>query len=143
MDSLQKQCLITQKCIEFNCNSFTDDCVGFLTGRSIPSYIKGWSLVWSYGNLLTTIQTSRPTFYPHHLVQHYALRSMPCTDALKLHLPPRLPASLPTLSLLPRFCRPSHLRPRQMGMPHRVPEPQIHLQHLSISSQTQPRLVGS
>ncbi|KAH6911566.1 thioredoxin family protein [Coprinopsis sp. MPI-PUGE-AT-0042] len=26
--------------LEFNCNSFTSDCVGFLTGGSIPSYIK-------------------------------------------------------------------------------------------------------
>ncbi|KAF9479923.1 thioredoxin family protein [Pholiota conissans] len=26
--------------LEFNCNSFTDDCVGFLTGGSIPSFIK-------------------------------------------------------------------------------------------------------
>ncbi|KAF9046669.1 PPPDE putative peptidase domain-containing protein [Panaeolus papilionaceus] len=26
--------------LEFNCNSFTDDCVGFLTGKSIPSSIK-------------------------------------------------------------------------------------------------------
>ncbi|KAH9480191.1 Desumoylating isopeptidase 1 [Psilocybe cubensis] len=25
---------------EFNCNSFSDDCIGFLTGQSIPSYIK-------------------------------------------------------------------------------------------------------
>jgi desumoylating isopeptidase 1 len=28
---------------EFNCNSFTSDCVGFLTGGSIPSWIKGTS----------------------------------------------------------------------------------------------------
>ncbi|TFK39368.1 DUF862-domain-containing protein [Crucibulum laeve] len=26
--------------LEFNCNSFTNDCIGFLTGGSIPSYIK-------------------------------------------------------------------------------------------------------
>jgi len=26
--------------LEFNCNSFTDDCIGFLTGKSIPSFIK-------------------------------------------------------------------------------------------------------
>ncbi|KIY45654.1 DUF862-domain-containing protein [Fistulina hepatica ATCC 64428] len=26
--------------LEFNCNSFTNDCVGFLTGGSIPDYIK-------------------------------------------------------------------------------------------------------
>ncbi|KAF9005982.1 thioredoxin family protein [Cyathus striatus] len=26
--------------LEFNCNSFTNDCVGFLTGGSIPSFIK-------------------------------------------------------------------------------------------------------
>ncbi|KAF8192182.1 PPPDE putative peptidase domain-containing protein [Pholiota molesta] len=26
--------------LEFNCNSFTDDCVGFLTGGNIPSFIK-------------------------------------------------------------------------------------------------------
>ncbi|KIM42944.1 hypothetical protein M413DRAFT_443767 [Hebeloma cylindrosporum] len=26
--------------LDFNCNSFTDDCVGFLTGGSIPSFIK-------------------------------------------------------------------------------------------------------
>ncbi|KIM24661.1 hypothetical protein M408DRAFT_17525 [Serendipita vermifera MAFF 305830] len=26
--------------LEFNCNSFTNDCAGFLTGGSIPSYIK-------------------------------------------------------------------------------------------------------
>ncbi|KAF4617546.1 hypothetical protein D9613_005689 [Agrocybe pediades] len=26
--------------LEFNCNSFTDDCVGFLTGRSIPAFVK-------------------------------------------------------------------------------------------------------
>ncbi|KAJ3516963.1 hypothetical protein NLJ89_g788 [Agrocybe chaxingu] len=25
---------------EFNCNSFTDDCVGFLTGQSVPAFIK-------------------------------------------------------------------------------------------------------
>ncbi|PPQ86324.1 hypothetical protein CVT25_005625 [Psilocybe cyanescens] len=25
---------------KFNCNSFSDDCIGFLTGQSIPSYIK-------------------------------------------------------------------------------------------------------
>ncbi|CAA7269060.1 unnamed protein product [Cyclocybe aegerita] len=25
---------------EFNCNSFTDDCVGFLTGQNIPAFIK-------------------------------------------------------------------------------------------------------
>ena len=31
---------------DFNCNSFTDDCIGFLTGGSIPSFIKGWRL-WS------------------------------------------------------------------------------------------------
>jgi thiol-disulfide isomerase/thioredoxin len=27
--------------LDFNCNSFTNDCVGFLTGQSIPSWIKG------------------------------------------------------------------------------------------------------
>jgi thiol-disulfide isomerase/thioredoxin len=27
--------------VDFNCNSFTSDCVGFLTGGSIPSWIKG------------------------------------------------------------------------------------------------------
>ncbi|KAI9509187.1 DUF862-domain-containing protein [Russula earlei] len=26
--------------LDFNCNSFTDDCIGFLTGGSIPSWIK-------------------------------------------------------------------------------------------------------
>ncbi|EAU88372.1 thioredoxin family protein [Coprinopsis cinerea okayama7 len=26
--------------LEFNCNSFTNDCIGFLTGGTIPSYIK-------------------------------------------------------------------------------------------------------
>lgn len=26
---------------DFNCNSFTNDCVGFLTGGSIPDFIKG------------------------------------------------------------------------------------------------------
>jgi desumoylating isopeptidase 1 len=30
--------------LEFNCNSFTNDCAGFLTGGSIPSYIKGLHL---------------------------------------------------------------------------------------------------
>src|ERR1700677_2784941 len=29
--------------VDFNCNSFTSDCVGFLTGGSIPSWIKGAS----------------------------------------------------------------------------------------------------
>lgn len=29
------------KLLDFNCNSFTNDCVGFLTGGSIPDYIKG------------------------------------------------------------------------------------------------------
>ena len=29
---------------DFNCNSFTNDCVGFLTGGSIPDYIKGISV---------------------------------------------------------------------------------------------------
>ena len=28
-------------CPEFNCNSFTNDVVGFLTGQSIPDFIKG------------------------------------------------------------------------------------------------------
>ncbi|KAI9465406.1 DUF862-domain-containing protein [Lactarius psammicola] len=27
-------------CVDFNCNSFTSDCIGFLTGGSIPSWIK-------------------------------------------------------------------------------------------------------
>jgi hypothetical protein len=27
--------------LEFNCNSFTNDCIGFLTGGSIPDFIKG------------------------------------------------------------------------------------------------------
>ncbi|KAI9462222.1 PPPDE putative peptidase domain-containing protein [Boletus coccyginus] len=27
--------------LDFNCNSFTNDCIGFLTGGSIPPYIKG------------------------------------------------------------------------------------------------------
>lgn len=27
--------------LEFNCNTFTNECVGFLTGGSIPDYIKG------------------------------------------------------------------------------------------------------
>jgi len=27
--------------LEFNCNSFTNDCAGFLTSGSIPSYIRG------------------------------------------------------------------------------------------------------
>jgi hypothetical protein len=27
--------------LDFNCNSFTNDCIGFLTGGSIPSHIKG------------------------------------------------------------------------------------------------------
>lgn len=27
--------------LEFNCNSFTNDCAAFLTGGSIPDYIKG------------------------------------------------------------------------------------------------------
>ncbi|KAF8968944.1 PPPDE putative peptidase domain-containing protein [Flammula alnicola] len=31
---------ITDADTEFNCNSFTDDCVGFLTGQSIPAFIK-------------------------------------------------------------------------------------------------------
>ncbi|KAF9525052.1 PPPDE putative peptidase domain-containing protein [Crepidotus variabilis] len=26
--------------LDFNCNSFTDDCIGFLTGNSIPSFVK-------------------------------------------------------------------------------------------------------
>ena len=30
--------------LDFNCNSFTNDCVGFLTGGTIPSFIKGASL---------------------------------------------------------------------------------------------------
>jgi hypothetical protein len=29
---------------DFNCNSFTNDCIGFLTGGSIPDYIKGTRL---------------------------------------------------------------------------------------------------
>ncbi|KAH8114642.1 DUF862-domain-containing protein [Phellopilus nigrolimitatus] len=31
---------ITHLSTDFNCNSFTDDCIGFLTGESIPSWIK-------------------------------------------------------------------------------------------------------
>lgn len=27
--------------LDFNCNGFTNDCVGFLTGGSIPSFVKG------------------------------------------------------------------------------------------------------
>ena len=27
--------------LDFNCNSFTNDCIGFLTGGTIPSFIKG------------------------------------------------------------------------------------------------------
>lgn len=27
--------------LDFNCNSFTNDCIGFLTGGSIPEFIKG------------------------------------------------------------------------------------------------------
>ena len=30
--------------LDFNCNSFTNDCIGFLTGGTIPSFIKGTSL---------------------------------------------------------------------------------------------------
>lgn len=31
---------MTERNTDFNCNSFTNDCVGFLTGSSIPSWIK-------------------------------------------------------------------------------------------------------
>lgn len=27
--------------LDFNCNSFTNDCIGLLTGGSIPNWIKG------------------------------------------------------------------------------------------------------
>ena len=42
LNALLKQILS----LDFNCNSFTNDCVGFLTGGSIPSWIKGkWNVV--------------------------------------------------------------------------------------------------
>ena len=37
-------------CLDFNCNSFTNDVVGFLTGQSIPDFIKGT------GSCVTTLQ---------------------------------------------------------------------------------------
>jgi desumoylating isopeptidase 1 len=42
--------------LEFNCNSFTNDCIGFLTGGSIPSFIKG---MLSPPLLLYPVLTSR------------------------------------------------------------------------------------
>jgi hypothetical protein len=73
--------------IDFNCNSFTNDCVGFLTGESIPAWIKGAFLTFSVCQCaFSGYQTFHPTSSPPLLGPRCALRSILCTG----DQPPRL-----------------------------------------------------
>jgi hypothetical protein len=70
---------------EFNCNSFTNDCIGFLTGGSIPSHISGMSP----SNLIQvassdTLQICPRIFSRHRWELLCDLRSMPCPDVPQL-----------------------------------------------------------
>lgn len=50
-------------CLDFNCNSFTNDVVGFLTGQSIPDFIKGTACVTALqlGSIYLFFLTDLPT----------------------------------------------------------------------------------
>jgi hypothetical protein len=69
---------------DFNCNSFTNDCIGFLTGGSIPSWIKG--LCGLAPAPIPVSGSRRPsqiyhkTSYPLHLAQVSRARSV-CVDS--------------------------------------------------------------
>lgn len=70
---------LTLYSLDFNCNSFSNDVAGFLTGRSIPAHITG-GLDCSVFKarreevqfcLLATLQTSLRMCCPHPSVNHY------------------------------------------------------------------------
>ena len=53
--------------LEFNCNSFTNDVVGFLTGNSIPSWISGATIRYCPWLLAHTLCVYRPSVrFPVH-----------------------------------------------------------------------------
>lgn len=69
--------------LDFNCNSFTNDCVGFLTGRSIPSWIINLP-----ADFLSTPfgQSMRP------MIDNMFRRAVP-TSATPVPAPPNFPTS--------------------------------------------------
>lgn len=46
--------------LDFNCNSFTNDVIGFLTGGSIPAFVKGKSMFF-FLFVFTCLAAFRPT----------------------------------------------------------------------------------
>jgi hypothetical protein len=87
--------------VDFNCNSFTSDCVGFLTGGSIPSWIKGASRMSLRRSLTDT---------PHRLafrLPFYTFRGR-ATAHHRRHVPPpdrshacRRPTTNPRTCIVP------------------------------------------
>jgi len=79
--------------LEFNCNSFTNDVVGFLTGGTIPDHIKGkYPLVSAslFISLLTCEYVDLPTQF---LSTPFGQQMRPMIDNMYRHAPP--PSAIP------------------------------------------------
>ena len=97
---------------DFNCNSFTNDCVGFLTGQSIPAWIKG--RIWHSQHCSYCPDT-------HSSCQIFPLIS--CLHRLELLcVPPSMPCSvaLPRGPPTPQFNQVLK-QPPQLQLRHRIP----------------------
>lgn len=84
--------LIQYHSIDFNCNSFTNDLVGFLTGGSIPDFIKGMPVEGYYDChlIFLYLQISQQTSCQHLLVLLSGLPLTICTVGLCQALHPRV-----------------------------------------------------
>lgn len=69
--------------IEFNCNHFTADVVGFLTGGTIPAWISGMCKLSQSRFRGTDKQGCLLNFYRHHSDRLCDLRSTPCSSELR------------------------------------------------------------
>ena len=93
--------------IEFNCNHFTADVVGFLTGGTIPAWISGESL--HYGVSGAEEQDYLPSSFPHLLDRLCDLRLTPCSRGLHLeNIEFKVPTTPPHPSLETRHHPPIH-----------------------------------
>lgn len=108
--------------IDFNCNSFTNDCIGFLTGGSIPPFIKGkgshYLPVHKYVYSLS-LQICLPIFFPHLWAQRSDPLLTACSDGLVLV----------TVLLVPL---PNHPLPKLTRLPHPAPLPQANHTYLPL-----------
>lgn len=96
---------------DFNCNSFTNDVIGFLTGGSIPSWIKGTHMLPLSRQTRTDvrIQIYPPISCLRHLARHCDPRSTTCSAVLFL-----------VLRRLQQRCSPHQLQPRPQPMLRRT-----------------------